>query len=94
MPRAQYFCFPTNALSNTQPCAPLCIAIWSSQAYSVWMTAKHTTGFLIAKGNKPVAKLVAIRPAKQAREPGSAKGEIWIAPDFDESLEDFKDYMP
>jgi prevent-host-death family protein len=49
---------------------------------------------IIAKGNKPVAKLVAIHPPKQTRKPGSAKGEIWIAPDFDEPLEDFKDYMP
>ncbi len=24
---------------------------------------------------------------------GSAKGLIWMAPDFDEPLEDFKDYM-
>ncbi len=24
---------------------------------------------------------------------GSAKGQIYIAPDFDEPLEDFKDYM-
>lgn len=24
---------------------------------------------------------------------GSLKGKIWISPDFDEPLEDFKDYM-
>lgn len=49
---------------------------------------------IIAKGNKPVARLVAIQPDKEPRQPGSAKGEIWISPDFDEPLEDFKDYMP
>jgi hypothetical protein len=27
------------------------------------------------------------------RKPGSAKGLIKMAPDFDEPLEDFKDYM-
>ena len=27
------------------------------------------------------------------RKAGSAKGKIWIAPDFDEPLEEFKDYM-
>lgn len=29
----------------------------------------------------------------QERKPGSAKGLIKMAPDFDEPLEDFKDYM-
>lgn len=27
------------------------------------------------------------------REPGSAKGTVWMAPDFDAPLEDFKEYM-
>ncbi len=31
--------------------------------------------------------------AKQPREPGSAKGQIWIAEDFDAPLDDFKDYQ-
>ncbi len=29
----------------------------------------------------------------QVRRAGSAKGQIWIADDFDAPLEDFKDYM-
>jgi prevent-host-death family protein len=49
---------------------------------------------IIAKGNKPVAKLTAFKPPKTQRVPGSAKGKVWIAPDFDEPLDDFKDYMP
>lgn len=50
---------------------------------------------IIAKRNKPVAKLVAIHPPKQPRKPGSARDKlIYIAPDFDETPEDFKDYMP
>lgn len=28
----------------------------------------------------------------QPREPGSAKGQIWMAEDFDAPLDDFKDY--
>ena len=27
------------------------------------------------------------------RQPGSAKGQIWIADDFDAPLEDFRDYQ-
>lgn len=47
---------------------------------------------IIAKGNKPVAKLTALKPARTPRVPGS--GKVWIAPDFDAPLDDFKDYMP
>lgn len=49
---------------------------------------------VIAKGNKPVAKLVAIDSAKPKRELGTARGAIQIAPDFDEPLGDFDEYMP
>ena len=31
---------------------------------------------------------------KKRRQSGSAKGQIWMSPDFDEPLEDFEDYMP
>jgi prevent-host-death family protein len=50
---------------------------------------------IIAKGNKPVAKLTALKPAKSPRVLGSAKDKIlYIAPDFDAIPEEFKDYMP
>lgn len=47
---------------------------------------------IIAKGNKPVVKLVQYSTSKNKREIGSAKGEIKIADDFKEPLNDFKDY--
>ena len=40
----------------------------------------------IAKAGKPVARLVPIRPERRERRPGTAKGKVWIAPDFDEPL--------
>jgi antitoxin (DNA-binding transcriptional repressor) of toxin-antitoxin stability system len=50
---------------------------------------------IIARDNKPVAKLVPFRQIKRRRKLGSAKDKIlYIAPDFDAPLEDFKDYMP
>jgi prevent-host-death family protein len=48
---------------------------------------------IIAKGHKPLLKLVPLHPPQRRRKPGSAKGRIWIAPDFDATPEDFKDYV-
>ena len=47
---------------------------------------------LIARDHKPVARLVPIGPRRGPRKPGSAKGQVWIAPDFGEIPPDFKDY--
>lgn len=47
---------------------------------------------IIAKDNKPVAKLVAFAPVPGQRKPGSAKGQVWTAPDFDAPLDAFEDY--
>ena len=46
---------------------------------------------VIAKGNKPVLRLVPLTPPRVARRPGSARGSVWMAPDFDATPEDFKD---
>lgn len=48
---------------------------------------------IIARDNKPVARIVPFRPAARRRKLGSAKRKILhIAHDFDAPLEDFKDY--
>jgi antitoxin (DNA-binding transcriptional repressor) of toxin-antitoxin stability system len=39
-------------------------------------------------------QLIQIKPKKQQPTFGSAKGLISMAKDFDEPLDDFKDYMP
>lgn len=44
---------------------------------------------VVTKENRPVVKIVAIKPA--TRMPGTGKG-IWMAPDFDEPLSDFQEY--
>ena len=41
---------------------------------------------IIAKSGKPVAKLVPFKKPNQNRKPGSAKGKIFIADDFDAPL--------
>ena len=48
---------------------------------------------VITQDNKPVAKILAIRPVLRSLKRGSAKGKVWMSDDFDEPLEDFKEYM-
>ena len=48
---------------------------------------------LITKDNLAVVKLIPTTPVKLRPQFGSAKGLIEMSDDFDEPLEDFKDYM-
>lgn len=48
----------------------------------------HGEKVIIAKAGKPVAQLIAIEPALPVRKPGSLKGKIKIADDFDAPLPD------
>jgi len=41
---------------------------------------------IIAKAGKPVARLIPWRPETPNRTPGSARGKVWMAPDFDAPL--------
>lgn len=41
---------------------------------------------IIAKAGKPVARLVAIKEERKRRVPGTARGQIKIAEDFDAPL--------
>lgn len=48
---------------------------------------------IIAKGNKPIARLTSIEQTAPSRKLGTAKGKIKMSADFDLPLNDFKDYM-
>ncbi len=51
---------------------------------------------LITKNDQPIARIVGTTPAEPKTWPckaGSAAGKVWMAPDFDAPLEDFKEYM-
>jgi prevent-host-death family protein len=37
---------------------------------------------VIARGDRPMARLVPLLPTQKDRVPGSARGEIWISEDF------------
>ena len=43
---------------------------------------------VIARNGEPVARLVRVEPERKPREPGWAKGKVWMAPDFDEFDDD------
>jgi antitoxin (DNA-binding transcriptional repressor) of toxin-antitoxin stability system len=48
---------------------------------------------ILLNGDRPAIKLIPIEPVKTDRKPGSAKGLIWMSDDFDEPLEEFREYM-
>jgi prevent-host-death family protein len=64
----------------------------SKQLPELIEAAMNGEEIVITKNNQPVVKLT---PVSSERRPlfGSAKGLITISDDFDEPLEDFKDYM-
>ena len=55
---------------------------------------KVATGeeIVIARDHKPVARLVPVTTRSGPRKPGSAKGQVWMAADLDETPPDFGDY--
>lgn len=49
---------------------------------------------IIAKGHKPLVKIVPLDNNKKHRLPGSGKGQLlYMADDFDTTPEDFEGYM-
>ena len=49
---------------------------------------------IIARGKKPLVKLVVLEEEKPRRKLGGLEGVVlYIADDFDEPLEEFEDYM-
>jgi prevent-host-death family protein len=48
---------------------------------------------VIAKDNKPLLRLVRLDEQRGPRKPGSAKGRVRMAPDFDKTPPDFDDYV-
>ena len=46
---------------------------------------------VIAKANKPIARLVPVEPPVFQRVPGNDAGKVIIAPDFDAPLSEFEE---
>jgi len=47
---------------------------------------------VIARDHKPLLRLVPFQDLSRPLKPGSARGQIWMAEDFDAPLDDFKEY--
>lgn len=47
---------------------------------------------VIARGKKPLVKIVPLPEARKQRRLDGSAGSVKIAPDFDEPLEDFAEY--
>ncbi|MBL1209018.1 DUF2281 domain-containing protein [Geminocystis sp. GBBB08] len=45
---------------------------------------------IITRDEQPIAQ---ISPIKRPLKRGSARGKVWMSSDFNETLDDFKDYM-
>jgi antitoxin (DNA-binding transcriptional repressor) of toxin-antitoxin stability system len=48
---------------------------------------------ILLDGDRPAIKLTPIPVSRPNRQPGSAKGSIWISDDFDDPLEEFQEYL-
>ncbi|MEB3293321.1 MAG: DUF2281 domain-containing protein [Synechococcales bacterium] len=69
------------------------IAEAKAQIEDLLQSALSGEEIIITQNQQPILKLTQfLQPPKQ-RQRGSAKGQIWISPDFDEPLEDFREYM-
>jgi len=71
---------------------PVNIARAKAQLSELVERAERGEEVIIARGNKPVVRLVPLRK-RGKRKPGAAKGQIWMAPDFDKTPDEFKDYL-
>ena len=69
--------------------------IYEAKAHLSRLVEKAMQGedVIISKGDKPMVKLVPLSPKTRERKLGTAKGLIWMSEDFNDPLEDFKEYM-
>lgn len=63
------------------------------QLERVIQTALDGEEVVITQNQEAVLKLVPVPRLNGQRKAGSARGLVWMAEDFDEPLEDFKEYM-
>lgn len=63
-----------------------------SQLDSLIQSALHGEEVIITYNDEPVLKLVPVSKSNVRRKAGTAKGMISMTEDFDEPLEDFREY--
>ena len=67
---------------------PTSINVHEAKTHFSKLLTRVQTGeeITIAKAGRPIAKLIPIQTERKPRQPGTAKGKIWIAPDFNTPL--------
>lgn len=68
------------------------ISVAQTQITELLQSALRGEEIIITRNNHPILKLIQVSSQPKRRQRGSAKGQIWMAADFDEPLEDFKEY--
>ncbi|MBW4485398.1 type II toxin-antitoxin system Phd/YefM family antitoxin [Nodosilinea sp. PGN35] len=68
------------------------ISVAQTQITELLQSALRGEEIIITRDNHPILKLIQVSSQPKRRQRGSAKGQIWMAADFDEPLEDFKEY--
>jgi len=81
----------TNMATRRQP-AKFNVAEAKARFSEIVRKALSGHEILIARDNKPILKLVPLEQPHRRRRPGSAKGQVWMAPDFDEIPDGFDEY--
>lgn len=76
------------------PHKPLVVNVAEAKARFSALVRQALAGedVVIAKDNKPLLRLVRLDGPGGPRTPGSATGQVRMAPDFDETPTDFADY--
>jgi prevent-host-death family protein len=69
---------------------PVSVNVHQAKTHLSKLLARVSQGeeIIIAKAGKPVARLLSVETQPKPRVPGTAKGKIWMAPDFDAPLPD------
>jgi prevent-host-death family protein len=87
---------PRNYVKGRQPMS-IMIPVEEAKAKLKELIDKLAPGeeVILTKNQRPVAKLVGERPVRPPRPaPGLGKGSIlYMAPDFNEPMEEFQEYM-
>jgi antitoxin (DNA-binding transcriptional repressor) of toxin-antitoxin stability system len=55
--------------------------------------AAHAGEVVLTRGGQIVARIVPVKRRQKGRQPGSARGLIHMAEDFDATPDDFRDYL-
>lgn len=65
----------------------------STELREIVEQAARSGEVVLTRGGEAVAKVVPLRQPRAPRRPGSARGLVHMAEDFDATPEDFSDYL-